>query len=891
MVHRLRCTTRGCTTRAYASLRGASVAFASGWPTVISRVLVVGLLTVAVLLSAAMQQMSAAASGLTPEQKMEDFEYLYRMVSENYPFLWVNERVNGIDWLGEKDSFRRLIEKTESDAEFRVAVGNILSRLNNGHTHILHSQSVGAGTGAGADADNVTTAIIEENRVAYIRVRSFSSRYIEQDRQRVLDFLSSISHYPNLLIDIRGNGGGSESYWRQLLVAPLISEPIAYRLYLAVRSGDAAQDYMKSRLGAGYYFLQVGRGNLPGLQNVPSEVFTEHFTEPIQLPDVIFPRDSVGFRGQIILLVDEGVYSSSESFAVFAKATGWATLVGTPTGGDGIGFDPMVFMLPNSEIAIRMAESMGINPDGTANEEAKTAPDVLVDINADRSSSRSSSPRPELDAQANGGMSGQSYLNEDAVLQLSSDPVLEAAIGLCTDEVRGGRAGGGLLGRIGWAVELARGFGVMDIGLAELTAYSDYSEYEGREVAAVEVYGAYRTDESLVRQTVGISPGDRFSSRVLGTARQRLLLTNALRSSALLVRPTGDGRVTVVVFIQEGWSLYLGPRDMGERLISDMVSNRISLNMHNVGGRLINVRAVYAFQAGGTRSVQVDIPVVAGRLPLRLSVVAATDSFGAKLIAGKHAGSSFTVERYAYSVAAQTAISPSASLSVLLSHLTESVRTLSSDTGLLVQDGSDTRLSVTLAGTTGGSGQGLVQSFTQGSAHGSAQDSAHGPVRSSIQGAHQVSVGVAVDARSGSSAPYGFATAGSVTSIGLSHRSSLIVTGRFGAIDPRAHTSRWYVLGGDEAFPEYDRGLMGHAYFSVNAELRFNLVGGLSVGAFAGVGKVWDRAGDYNLADLTARTGVSMRYTTSLSLTLQATYALGISHDEKRFSFGIVESL
>lgn len=84
---------------------------------------------------------------------------------------------------------------------------------------------------------------------------------------------------------------------------------------------------------------------------------------------------------------------------------------------------------------------------------------------------------------------------------------------------------------------------------------------------------------------------------------------------------------------------------------------------------------------------------------------------------------------------------------------------------------------------------------------------------------------------------------------------------------------------------------MGHAYFSVNAELRLNLVGGLGVGVFAGVGKVWERAGDYSLADLTARTGVSMRYTTSLSLTLQAKYTLGISRDEKRFSFGIVESL
>lgn len=263
--------------------------------------MVVGIaVTTAVLLGGA-GIVGASTESLTPLEKLADFEYLYSVVSENYPFLWVNERINGIDWLGEKDEFRKLVEAAETDEEFARAIVYILSRLNNDHTHILSSSSAGTVT----DDNNVTTSVIDEGRIAYIKIRSFSSRYVEQDRQQVLEFLASVRDYPNLLIDIRGNGGGSEQYWRQLLVAPLISDPVAWRWYVVVRSGAAVQEYMRNRLGPGYYFLQVGRGNLPRLQNVPREVFTEEFIEPIQLPDVIMPKNPVGFRGRIFLLVDE----------------------------------------------------------------------------------------------------------------------------------------------------------------------------------------------------------------------------------------------------------------------------------------------------------------------------------------------------------------------------------------------------------------------------------------------------------------------------------------------------------------------------------------------------------------------------------------------------------
>ena len=84
------------------------------------------------------------------------------------------------------------------------------------------------------------------------------------------------------------------------------------------------------------------------------------------------------FHGRIWVLVGPAVYSASESFAVFCQETGFATLVGSPTGGDGIGaLDPVFLQLPNSGILVQFTMMFGLNGDGSSSEEAGTTPDIL----------------------------------------------------------------------------------------------------------------------------------------------------------------------------------------------------------------------------------------------------------------------------------------------------------------------------------------------------------------------------------------------------------------------------------------------------------------------------------------------------------------------------------
>ena len=119
--------------------------------------------------------------------------------------------------------------------------------------------------------------------------------------------------------------------------------------------------------------------NLPKelLENVPKEVMTD-FSEFMEVPVVIESDTKSKFKGNIYLLVDEAVYSSSESFSIFCKDSGFATLIGERTGGDGGGMDPVLFNLKNSGLIVRMSAHMYLTEQGICNEEFKTTPDYEI---------------------------------------------------------------------------------------------------------------------------------------------------------------------------------------------------------------------------------------------------------------------------------------------------------------------------------------------------------------------------------------------------------------------------------------------------------------------------------------------------------------------------------
>ncbi|HII4499264.1 TPA: S41 family peptidase [Clostridium perfringens] len=362
---------------------------------------------------------------LTEEQKIEDFNYLYKTIEENYPFLETNKRLNNVDWLSKNEEYLQRVKNTKSDIEFLMTLNSILSELNNGHTHMItnssqfrdfreiYSMNKGwqkkvqlpvlnnkkALARYNIDKNekvqvlnqeknektegirNATTKDIVEGKIGYIYIPQMISYYnMGNDIELIDEYLNNIKEYQALIIDIRGNGGGDSYYWISYLVPKLIDKVYENTNYSFWKDGEIINNYLKkSKVKYSTGFGEVKDLDTTKLVNLPVEVKEDFKYYSKNTMEISPSEDSIKFKGNIYMLVDKLVYSSSEAFASFAKQTGFATLIGERTGGDGIGSDPLLHMLPNSGYIFRFSKDMGTTADGTSSEEFKTEPDYLIE--------------------------------------------------------------------------------------------------------------------------------------------------------------------------------------------------------------------------------------------------------------------------------------------------------------------------------------------------------------------------------------------------------------------------------------------------------------------------------------------------------------------------------
>lgn len=363
---------------------------------------------------------------LSKKEKIEDFTYLYNELKESYPYFGINKRVYNTDWLSNKPKYIEAIKKTTNDTAFFKVFSGILNDLHNDHTDayptIVYSYFYDAYTyGATQDSiyalyvkelektdavrskyweeinrelffsgendtkdkneedtvgtkppKNIEISFIDSLSTAMIHIRSFSYDYVEKDADMLKHFFTKAHSYKNLIIDIQGNDGGSTEYWIQNMIPHLVDDTISTPVVYAFKNSDRLRKFKPSYFNDTIEFKDIKRSNMPEELKDGAYVFRkDHLT--------IKPtKNNKKYSGKIYLLVDHDVFSSSETLAYFCKATGFATIVGEKTNGDGVGSDPLLLTLPNSGIVIRFTGEMGLNPDGSANDETKTTPDVII---------------------------------------------------------------------------------------------------------------------------------------------------------------------------------------------------------------------------------------------------------------------------------------------------------------------------------------------------------------------------------------------------------------------------------------------------------------------------------------------------------------------------------
>ena len=290
-----------------------------------------------------------------------------------YGHLWVIEPEDYyemLDWCKTQDTtgreqWKSVIEASEEQyAKLKAYLGS-------------PDQGGGSRSG-GEEGENLHTLLLPELGTAYLKVDDFLTDYdpdYPKEAQAILDFYDAAGGCTDLIIDLTDNSGGSELYWQDLLVAPLIDEELSCANYALLADSANNRPYIDNVFTPGELHPISELPDLPKLNRDGLEAAT-HFVESTLTARPAARR--AAFHGRVWLLVGPMVYSASESFSVFCQATGFATLVGRQTGGDGIGaLNPILMRLPNSGVLIQFTMMYGLNPDGSGSEESGTTPDIL----------------------------------------------------------------------------------------------------------------------------------------------------------------------------------------------------------------------------------------------------------------------------------------------------------------------------------------------------------------------------------------------------------------------------------------------------------------------------------------------------------------------------------
>lgn len=360
---------------------------------------------------------------LTKDEMIEDFEFLFKELKENYPFFEVLKRRHKIDFVKSHDKYLTMVKKAKTDEEFIETLKMIIGDLKSDHAKIADKAYVKETLeyfaqnfkspsiyyeflnlnrsvvrnrydlkGKQSDEDNIDLnrrrdifETADPNNLSFedlgkglglIKIKEMAgvSKYSE-DLKVLKDFLKNKHLYKALIIDIRGNSGGNEDYWQSFLLPKLLTSPKKVTNSLFFKDSDktklifADENLNAERLEN----MDTSALNISNTKDI--EGFDLYMKDIISISPDKSDRD-YGFDGEIFILVDKEVYSAAEGFTNFMKNSNAAILLGEQTKGDGITLGIINSVLPNSGLVFTYTNTLGFDSEGKLNEENPTKPDI-----------------------------------------------------------------------------------------------------------------------------------------------------------------------------------------------------------------------------------------------------------------------------------------------------------------------------------------------------------------------------------------------------------------------------------------------------------------------------------------------------------------------------------
>lgn len=373
-----------------------------------------------------------AILNMTAEQRTEDFTYLIDTMNQLYPF-WGEVKDLGVNKEELADKYNRLIADTKDDVEFLNTILDYFDELHayslghltpippaayndfvktykgindrktwykvltNPTTVAMYSamdpqstyfkllangdtnkEAATSAASSGKSKEAMHTDIINEGKTAYIRIPTFSKLVMNDEVPKVKQFIEANKDLDDLVIDIRGNGGGSDAYWMNALVIPNITEDKSYSKYYLYKEELLTNDRVNGYRKELYRNLKKESSSIELLPKFDKlSLYAKNFDYYTYSTNIVPAEKSTKpYNGHMWVLTDHLNGSASASFTDFCAENDFATLVGEASGGDNCNGDPSLYALPNSGLVFRFDLFYGLNPDGTCNAVSGMQPDI-----------------------------------------------------------------------------------------------------------------------------------------------------------------------------------------------------------------------------------------------------------------------------------------------------------------------------------------------------------------------------------------------------------------------------------------------------------------------------------------------------------------------------------
>lgn len=226
-----------------------------------------------------------------------------------------------------------------------------------------------------------TVEYFEDSQILYVRIPAM----YEGD---IPFYLAEIKKYAGreiraAVIDIRGNGGGSDSVWRSVLEL-IIGKKYRWHTKMAIKNTRLARKHEASQLllyraiKDGIYFDAKSRYRREEIPFLDNEEFLVKETENRIKPT----PDSLNLRVPIYVIA-HNIYSSAANLSGFAKRASGITCVGTRNPMiSGTGTDSFYISLPNSKIIFVLSGHIDLTGCKTAEDTLHTKMEVEVEMTA-----------------------------------------------------------------------------------------------------------------------------------------------------------------------------------------------------------------------------------------------------------------------------------------------------------------------------------------------------------------------------------------------------------------------------------------------------------------------------------------------------------------------------